>query len=58
MEHTAWLPEGCLPKGQPPEGDAESAPVRGNSFSPSRSLRGCLCHLKYFLKDAPGEVGL
>ena len=30
MEHTAWLPEGCLPKGQPPEEGAESAPARGN----------------------------
>ena len=31
VEHTAWLPEGCLPKGQPAEEGAESTLARALS---------------------------
>ena len=40
MEHTAWLPEGCLPKGQPSEEGAESALARGNFIFTLQELEG------------------
>ena len=39
-EHTAWLPEGCLPKGQPSEEGAESALARGNFIFTLQELEG------------------